>query len=344
MFTTTRSFFRKKIPLNKILISQPIDEAGMRILEGRVEVVISPEPTESALAALMKDADGLIIRTAGQVTRSMIEGAGRLKVISRTGGGLNNVDVEAATDNDVVVCGVKGPQDRLVAEHAVFLMGALAKRFFYLDGQTRKGNFKSRFEYRPEGLGGKRIGLIGLGRIGSLVATMCSGAFNMEVWAYDPYVDPATIRAAEIVLKSDMTEVLRSADFVSLHVPLAGETRGLMGKAQFDLMKPTAFIINTSRGEVVQEAALVDALRNRKIAGAALDVFENEPPGAQNPLFQMENVIVTPHAAALTQDAVARLAEGSARNVLDVLEGRKPSFSPNWETVSAKRKQVSDRR
>ena len=309
----------------------------MRILEGRAEIIISPEPTEQVLGDLLQDADALIIRTAGQVTRDMLAQASRLKVISRTGGGLNNIDIEAATDHNVVVCGVKGPQDRLVAEHAVFFIGALAKRFFYLNAQTRGGNFKSRFEYQPQGLSGKRLGLIGLGRIGSLVAGICSQAFNMEVWAFDPYVNTQTLVDTGVVLKSDIDAVIQSADFLSLHVPLVDETRGLMGKDQFELMKPTAFVINTSRGEVIQEDALVDALVNKKIAGAALDVFETEPPEADNPLFQIDNLIVTPHAAALTKDAVALLAEGSAQNALDVLEGKQPSYSPNWEIVQQKK-------
>jgi D-3-phosphoglycerate dehydrogenase len=163
----------------------------------------------------------------------------------------------------------------------------------------------------------------------------------MEVWAFDPYVDAKSLRDTGVVLKSDITAVIQTAEFLSLHVPLLDETHGLMGKDQFELMKPTAFIINTSRGEVIQEDALVDALEHKKIAGAALDVFETEPPNAQNPLFQMENLIVTPHAAALTKDAVAQLAEGSAQNALNVLEGKQPSYSPNWEIVQAKKAQTS---
>jgi D-3-phosphoglycerate dehydrogenase len=323
--------------MRKVLLSERIDESGLSLLaESKAEVTISPEPTEEAIASLIADVDALIIRTAGRVTRETIQKAERLKVISRTGGGLNNVDVEAATEYDIVVCGVKGPQDRLVAEHTVSLMGALAKQFFYLDAQVRKGNFESRKEYRPEGLTGKRVGLIGLGRIGRLVAEICTKAFRMEVWAYDPFVTAETLASDDIVLKKDMTEVIRAADFLSLHVPLTEQTHGLMGRAQFELMKPGAFFINTSRGEVVQETALVDALKNRKIAGAGLDVFEKEPPDADNPLFDLENVIATPHSAALTQEAVALLAKGSAENVLNVLQGKKPSYSPNWDKVKAK--------
>ena len=322
--------------MSKVLLSEAIHESGIRLLENEAEVIVCPEPTEEAIGSLINDVDGLIIRTAGKVTREMIKQAGRLKVISRTGGGLNNVDIEAATDHNIVVCGVKGPQDRMVAEHTLALMGALTKQFFYLDAQVRKGNFASRKEYRPAGLAGKRIGLIGLGRIGRIVADICARAFQMEVWAYDPFVTPETLGSEDIVLKADMAAVIRTADFLSLHVPLTEDTAGLLGSAEFELMKPSAFLINTSRGEVVQEAALVAALKSKKIAGAGLDVFEKEPPDAANPLFDLENVIATPHSAALTKEAVALLAQGSAENVLRVLQGKEPTYSPNWDAVRAK--------
>jgi D-3-phosphoglycerate dehydrogenase / 2-oxoglutarate reductase len=322
--------------LKKVLLSEIIDEAGMQVLQGKVEVIVSPDPSNKTVGRLIPDAEALILRTATQVTRAMIQKALRLKVISRTGGGLNNVDVEAATEHNVVVCGVKGPQDRFVAEHATSLMGALAKQFFYLDGQTRKGNFKSRFEYKPVGLAGKRVGLIGLGRIGRIVAEICIHGFGMEVSAYDPYVSPQSSGSSAIKISESMDEVISTADFLSLHVPVTDQTKGLIGKRELELMKPTSFIINTSRGEVIHEAALVDALKRGVVAGAGLDVFEKEPPDASNPLFQIPKVILTPHSAALTKDSVAKLAEGAAENALRVLEGKAPSFSPNWDTVRAK--------
>lgn len=328
--------------MKKVLLSEPIDDAGMKILEGKVEVVVSPDPSEQSVGRLLRDADALILRTATQVNREMIVGSANLKVISRTGGGLSNVDIEAATDSKVVVCGVKGPQDRYVAEHAVSLMGALAKQFFYLDGQTKKGNFRSRFESRPMGLAGKRVGLIGLGRIGRIVGEIGVNGFGMEVWGYDPYVGPKDLEGTGIVLRKEMAEVIRTADFLSIHVPLTDETRGLMGEEQFKLMKPTAFVINTSRGEMIQEGALIRALNDGLIAGAGLDVFEKEPPDAQNPLFQIQNVIATPHTAALTKDAVAKLAEGSAENAINVLDGKPPSYSANWDEVQAKIGQLGD--
>jgi len=180
------------------------------------------------------------------------------------------------------------------------------------------------------------VGLIGLGRIGRIVADMCFNAFGMQVWAYDPYVQADFLKEKTIVLRSDIVEVIKTADFLSLHVPLTDETRGLIGKEQLAMLKSTAFLINTSRGEIVQETALVDALSRGAIAGAGLDVFEREPPSAQNPLFRFGNVILTPHTAALTKDGVIQLAEGAADNALRVLAGLKPTYSPNWEIVQAK--------
>jgi len=322
--------------LKKVVVAEPIDEAGMKVLAGKVDIVISPDPSEESVGRLLREAHGLVVRTATKVTRSMIESAPQLEVISRTGGGLDNVDVEAATESNVVVCGVKGPQDRFVAEHAVTLLMALAKQIFYLNGEVRKGNFKSRYEYRPMGLVGKRVGLLGLGRIGKIVAEICHH-LRMDVWGYDPYLSPGDLHLPGLTFAKNREEIIKASDFLSLHVPLTRETQGLIGKKEIDLMKPTAFLINTSRGEIIDEPALIQALQQRKIAGAGLDVFAKEPPETTHPFFKMENVILTPHSGALTKDAVAQLAEGAAQNTLDVLEGRKPSYSLNWDEVLHKK-------
>ena len=322
--------------MKKVLLAEPIHEAGMKVLHGKVDITISPDPSGESVGQLLKEAQGLIVRTATKVTRPMIESAPHLKVISRTGGGLDNVDIEAATGRNVVVCGVKGPQDRFVAEHAVTLIMALAKQIFYLNKEVRKGNFKSRYDYRPMSLAGKRVGVVGLGRIGRIVAEMCHH-LGMEVWGYDPYLNAEDLRLPGLVFTKEKEEIIRTSDFLSLHVPLSPETQGLIGRKEIDLMKPTAFLINTSRGEIIDEPALIRALQQGKIAGAGLDVFAKEPPETSHPFFQMENVILTPHTGALTKDAVAQLAEGAAQNILDVLEGRKPSYSINWEEVVRKK-------
>lgn len=322
--------------MRKIVLSEPIDKMGMKVLEDRAEVVVSPDPSEETVGRLIQNAAALIVRTATQVTAEMIRKARYLKVISRTGGGLNNVDIDTATACRVVVCGVKGPQDRFVAEHAVAMMGALAKAFYYLDPETRQGGFSSRFKYLPIGLEGKRVGLIGLGRIGRIVAEICINGFQMEVWAYDPYLDQQLPEDSKIVITQDIKQVIKTADFLSLHVPLSDETQGMIDRECLRLMKTQAYIINTSRGEVIKETDLIEALKSNIIAGAGLDVYENEPPDAKNPLFQLSNVIVTPHSAALTKDTVAKLAEGAAQNALDVIEGRQPTYSPNWEALLSK--------
>lgn len=321
--------------MHRIVLSEAIEETGIRALKDKAEIIVSPDPSSETVGRLMLDADALIVRTATQVTRTMMEGAKRLKVISRTGGGLNNVDVEAATAHNIVVAGVKGPQDRYVAEHAVALMCALSKHLPYLDEQMRKGNFKARYEYKPIGLYGKRLGLIGLGRIGKIVASIAQ-VIGMEVVAYDPYLSGDALAGTGIRLEKDAGEVIRTADFLSLHMPATAETNGFMNRERFSMMKPTAFFINTARGEIVQESALVEALMKGVIAGAGLDVLEKEPPGTDNPLLRMGNVILTPHTAALTKDAVELLAEGAALNVLAVLDGKAPSFSGNWEQVKGR--------
>ena len=323
--------------MKKVLLAEPIDEAGMKVLRGKVDILISPDPSGESVGRLLKEVQGLIVRTATKVTRSMIESAPHLEVISRTGGGLDNVDIEAATGRNVVVCGVKGPQDRFVAEHAVTLIMALAKQIFYLDKEVRKGNFKSRYDYRPMGLVGKRVAVIGLGRIGRIVAEMCHH-LGTEVWGYDPYLNAEDLHLPGLVFTKDRDKIIGTSDFLSLHVPLSRETQGLIGRKELDLMKPTAFLINTSRGEIIDEPALIQALQQGKIAGAGLDVFAKEPPETSHPFFQMENVILTPHTGALTKDAVAQLAEGAAQNIIDVLEGRKPSYSINWDEVVRKKK------
>ena len=327
-------------PLKKVLLSEPIDEAGISELRGKVEIVVSPDPSEESVGRLMREAHGLIVRTATKINRPMVEGANDLEVISRTGGGLDNVDVEAATDHGVVVCGVKGPQDRIVAEHTLALIMSLAKQLFYLDQEMRKGNFRARFEYRPVDLSGKRLGLIGLGRIGRLISGFAL-AFGMEVIAFDPFVPPDL--KSGIFISQHMEDVIKTADFLSLHVPLTPETRGLIGKARLGMMKPTAFLINTSRGEVIDEQALVEALQRGTIAGAALDVFEKEPPAVKHPLFQMKNVILTPHSASLTKDNVAKLARGAARNVLAVFNLERPEFCANWDDVMKRKPSIPKR-
>lgn len=319
----------------RILLSEPIEAAGMAALQGKAEVLISPDPSGETVGRLLRDADALILRTATKVTKDMIAASPRLKVISRTGGGLNNVDIDAATSHGVVVAGVKGPQDRYVAEHTIALIMALSKQLPYLDAQTRKGNFKSRFEYKPMGVDGKTLGLVGLGRIGKIVASVAL-VLGMEVLAYDPYLKPEQLQGSGIKLAESPEALLAASDFVSLHVPATPETEKFINTERLACMKQGAFLINTARGEIVDEIALIQALQSGHLAGAGLDVLAKEPPDVNSPLMGMQSVILSPHTAGLTREGVALLAKGAAENALAVLEGRAPSFSGNWDLVKGK--------
>jgi D-3-phosphoglycerate dehydrogenase len=195
----------------------------------------------------------------------------------------------------------------------------------------REGRWEIRNSYKAVDLDGKTLCLVGIGRIGSMVARRAAAAYNMKVIAFDPYVKPETARQMGVSLLAQMDDVFRQADVVSLHTPLTPETRGFVNGAKLRLMKPTAFLINFSRGEVVNEKALCEALKSGVIAAAAIDVYDPEPPLKDNPLFALENILLSPHSAALTQECVIRMATGAAEGIVDLLLGKRPQFVVNPE-------------
>lgn len=312
----------------KVLIVQPIHESGVKVFDDRFDVKVASDPSVETVIREIQGVEGVVVRTA-PFTREIIEAAKDLKVIARHGVGVDNIDVEAATEHGIYVLNTPNANAVSVAEHTLIAMGALAKRVLPMDKGTRAGDWEIRNEYKAVDLDGKTLGLVGIGRIGTMVARKAQGAFNMKVIAYDPYAKPEVAKENGIILVSSIDEVFKEADVVSLHTPLTPETRHTVNKERLALMKPTAFLINFSRGEVVDEAALYDALKNERIAGAALDVFEEEPTPASNPLFALPNVLVSPHSAALTHECVIRMATGAAHGVVDVLTGKKPQFIVN---------------
>ncbi|OIQ07702.1 hydroxypyruvate reductase [Moorella thermoacetica] len=314
----------------KVLIVQPIHESGLRVFGEEFDVRVASDPSVETVKKEIKGVEGVVVRTA-PFTREIIEAADSLKVIARHGVGVDNIDIKAATEKGIYVVNTPDANAVSVAEHTVLAMGALAKRMLTMDRATREGNWEARNEYKAIDLEGKVLGLVGIGRIGKMVARKSAAAFGMQVIAYDPYVRPEVARENGITLYDDLDRVFREADVVSLHTPLTPETRNLVNAARLALMKPSAFLINFSRGGVVDEKALYNALKAGTIAGAALDVFAEEPPRRGNPLFELENVILSPHSAALTRECVIRMATGAARGVVDVLTGREPRFLVNPE-------------
>lgn len=211
-----------------------------------------------------------------------------------------------------------------VAEHAIAFMIALSKKMLVFDRELRKGNYKIRNTLHGIDLEEKILGVIGLGRIGKLVASKAKNGFNMKIIGYDPYIKEDNL-ITNIELTSQWDYIFKKADFLSIHVPLNDKTRGIIGKKEFEMMKKTAFLINVARGGIVKEDELIDAIKEDKIAGAALDVYEKEPPLNDNPLLDLGNVILSPHNAALTKESAERMSLHAAISITEVLSGKKPS-------------------
>ena len=316
----------------KILMSQPIHDAGIKFITDQgYETRVAPDFSEATLIKEVQDAQGLLVRTA-EIPASVINAGKQLKVIARHGVGYDNIDVKAATARKIPVCITPRANALSVAEHVLAFMLAWAKRIVPYDAATRKNDWDVRNSYGAFDLDGKTIGLLGMGRIGMLVCQKAKAAFNMEVLAYDPLV-PREAMEKPGARVATIPEILTAADFVTLHVPSNPETKGMIGEAQLKMMKRSAFLINCARGPVVDEAALVKALKDGTIAGAGLDVFDPEPPMADNPLFGLPNVLLSPHSAGLTVECVIRMATHAAQAIVDVLEGRRPEGIINPEAV-----------
>lgn len=309
-----------------VLLPQPVEQEAVDLLEQSGHtVVIAADPSPESVRPLLKDTNAIVLRTGITMTRELIETAINLQVIARTGGGFDNVDLDAATDNGVIVTSNLGVNTISVCEHVLAMMLSLAKKLSVLDKAVREDNYSIRYQNLSRDLYGKTMGLLGFGRIGYQVATACKLVFNMKVLACDPYLpDAVKIQYTETVTFVDKEQLCREADVISIHVPLTDETRHSISTNELEMMKPESILINTSRGPVIDERALVDALTDDIIGGAGLDVQDREPPAADNPLLKLGNVVLTPHSAALTSECVIRMATDAADRVNEVLSGSKP--------------------
>jgi D-3-phosphoglycerate dehydrogenase len=316
----------------KILIVQAIHERGMQVFDESFDVRVASDPSEATVIKEIKGVEGVVVRMA-PFTRKIIEAADALKVIGRHGVGVDTIDVQAATEKGIVVTNTPNANATSVAEHTLTAIGALAKRVVVYDHAIRHRRWELRNSYGAIDLDGKILGLVGVGRIGSMVARRAAAAYNMKAIAFDPYITPEKAQEMGVTLCSAMDDIFRQADVVSLHTPLTPETRRFVNADRLRLMKPTAFLVNFSRGEVIDEKALYDALKAGVIAGAAIDVYDPEPPLDSNPLFELDNILLSPHSAALTGECVIRMATGAAEGVVDVLTGRRPQFVVNPEVL-----------
>jgi D-3-phosphoglycerate dehydrogenase len=308
----------------RVLLYEDMHEAGKRLLAEKAEVIFARSLDEDDLIEQINDVDALIIRANGAVTARLLDTAPRLKVIGRHGGGVDAIDLEAAKARGIVVCNTPLANVESVAEQAVGLMIALSKHIARADKAIREGRWEVRYQYIGQELRGRTLGLVGMGRIGGRVAEICNLGFGMPILYHDVIHYPEAEQRLG-ARKLPLNEVLAQADYVSVHVPLLPQTRGLIGHKEFALMKRGSIFINTARGPVVDEGALLEALVGGHLAGAGLDVYSEEPIGRDHPLLGRENVVLTPHMAAHTEDAL-RAMSLVAEDVLRVLEGQEPVY------------------
>ncbi|MDR1932360.1 MAG: hydroxyacid dehydrogenase [Spirochaetales bacterium] len=311
-----------------VLIPQDVVEEGKKYLTDRgYAIKMGKGITVEQIAEDVKDCDAILARTA-PFSKEVIDAGNKLKVIARHGVGCDNIDVKTATERGIWVTFTPEANANSVAEYAVGMIIALARYFLPSDKATRCGKWELRNKFPAIDLAGKTLGLVGAGRVGTMTAKKAFFGLDMKVVVYDPYIKEIKgVPEAKIV--TDIDAVFRESDFVSLHVPATPETKGLIGKKYFEMMKSGAFLINAARGEIVNEKDLYEILKAKRIAGAALDVYDPEPPLADNPLYELENVILSPHNAALTREAMTRMAVGAAMGIDDVLSGRAPKWPFN---------------
>ncbi|MBI4362555.1 MAG: phosphoglycerate dehydrogenase [Euryarchaeota archaeon] len=313
----------------KVLVAEEMSEEGIQVLRqgARVEVALGLKPEE--LRKRMGGVEAIVVRSQVKLDRPMLEAARGLRVIGRAGVGIDNIDVEAATERGIIVLNAPEESTISAAEHTLALLLSLARQVPQADASMREGKWERR-RFLGTQLHGKTLGIIGLGRVGSEVARRAQ-AFGMQVAAYDPYLTPERAKEFGITLAT-LDEVVSRADFLTCHTPLTPDTRHLIGPAQFRKMKKGVHVINVSRGGVIDEEALAQALREGKVAGAALDVFETEPP-RDSPLRGMDNVVLTPHLGASTHEAQVNVSVAIAQQVIAALRGEPVKNAINMVTL-----------
>lgn len=314
------------------VMSQAVCAEGMKLLEGISSIKVLNARDLSSCKNELQNADAAIVRIAF-MNAEAISAATSLKVIGRTGVGFDNVDVFAATERGIPVVITPGANNHSVAEHALALMFALAKNLVEAHNEQMAGNYEIRGKGTMFELFGKTVTVVGLGAIGRDLAGMCK-ALGMRVLGFDPFLTDEAIRAIGAEPCKDLLAVLPDTDILSLHVPLTKETINLIDETELALMKPTAVIINCARGGILNESALAEALNANRLAGAGIDVFAEDPPQLDNVLLRAKNVIVSPHSAAQTREAVIRMATMCIEGCLAVLRGEKWSLVANPEVYN----------
>lgn len=306
----------------KIGIIGAVRDSALARLQARadVELVQVPDGDLDTVAPAVRGASGLLVRTS-KLTPELLETAPALSVVSRHGVGYDNVPLDYLNARRVPLCVAASSNKIAVAEHAIHMALSLVRHAAALDEAVRKDDWGARLRTTLAELFDKHLLIVGFGRIGREVAVRAR-AFGMNVFVFDPYVGDDPIETAGCQRAALLEAAVTSADIVSLHLPLSAQTRGMFGKDLLARMKPDALLINTARGGIVDETALFDALNNGALAGAGLDVLEQEPPPADHPLFSCRNLILSPHVAGVTNESLERMGLEAAQNIIDIMDGR----------------------
>jgi len=309
----------------KVLVSDPLSEEGIDMLRPHAQVDIKTGLTPGELTSIIGDYDALLVRSQTKVSAKIIGAGKKLKVIGRAGVGVDNIDVDEATRRGILVVNAPNANTISAAEHTIALMFALARHIPQANAVLKSGVWR-RADFMGTEVKGKILGIIGLGRIGSEIAKRAQG-LEMKVIAYDPYitVNYAHERQVELV---PLEQLLKESDFITLHLTLTASTKGLIGAKELALVKPTVRIINCARGGLIDEEALAKAVKEKRVAGAAIDVFSTEPT-TQSVLFEDDNIIVTPHLGASTTEAQATAAKDVAEQIIDVFKGQPARYAVN---------------
>ncbi len=306
----------------RILVADKLADEGLEILKNaQADFDVKVGLKEDELAAVIGDYEALVVRSGAKVTAKVLDKPGRLKVIARAGVGVDNIDLEAATAKGVLVLNTAEASTFSTAEHALALMMSLARRIPAAHASLKSGQleWKKRSQYQGTQLAGKTLGVVGLGRIGRTVASRAL-AFDMNVVGFDPFFTSPTALDGKVKLVRDFDEFLSQIDVITFHVPGGDQTRHLLNRDRlFNKCKPNLLVINDARGEVVDEFALADALKEKKIAGAAIDVYAAEPPQKDHPLFALDNVVLTPHLGASTDEAQTAVSVEACKSILAYL-------------------------
>ncbi len=301
----------------------------------RAELILAQVQKEEDLIRACKEADGLVNQYA-LLTRRVFENLPKCKVVSRYGVGVDSVDLRAATDFGIIVANVPDYCMDEVASQTVAMILTLTRKTAFFDRKVKSGEWDFHLGIPIYRIKGKTLGLVGCGKIGLEVAKKIS-CFGVKVIAFDPFLEK-TLGGVEL---RDLDSVLKESDFISIHCPLNDSTRHLIGEKEFKKMEKKPLLINTSRGPIIDERTLIKALEQGLISGAGLDVLETEPPDSQNPLLKMENVVLSPHMGFYSEESISELKRRTARNVSDVLMGKRPSSVVNREVMSKTRASIS---